>query len=190
MFYDKDLRPDLKRAIERVASEVDAGFTSHAQSMSELVNSIDTATDASLSVVTSLNSIADSLKEICRFLKLAVGPPTPGVISVRSLRQEIDGMIVFTISLPLPWPDKDVVSGEVTVTVANNAPVTVPVSLGAEESPEFKGEAGETVSATFAYVDAAGNRSAHPAAVENVVLQDTFPPVDPAAIGIVAKRQE
>lgn len=116
--------------------------------------------------------------------------PDPGPISL-SVYLEDGSMLVFKINLPaLPDPAGDIVSGELTVTIGDAAPVVIPTTSGQAFVDELRGVQGSTVSASFAWVDDANNRSAHPSSIDGVVLNDTIPPSDPGALSLKVTREE
>lgn len=98
-------------------------------------------------------------------------------------------MIKFKVVLPV-LEDKDVVSRELAVQVADLPPIVLNVDVAATEvvGDELVGEQGASVSLSLVDVDDAGNRSE--ASVLSVVLSDTFPPAKPGEMGVIATGEE
>ncbi len=116
--------------------------------------------------------------------------PDPGPISL-SVYLEDGSMLVFKINLPaLPDPPGDIVSGELTVTIGGASPVVIPTTSGQAVVDELRGNQGDSVTASFAWVDDAGNRSVHPSSIDGLVLNDTIPPPDPGALSLEVTREE
>ncbi len=129
-----------------------------------------------------LREVSYQLDEL---LKRLFALPDPGPIFL-SVTSEDQNMLTFTIHLPAePAEPNDIVSGELTVTVANSAPVVFPTDKGQAEVSGLTGNQGDTVTATFTYIDDASppNRSVH-ASVLNVVLNDTIPPPSPGNLSL------
>lgn len=110
--------------------------------------------------------------------------PDPGQISL-SVTSENGTMLTFKIKLP-PLPDDpgDIVSGELTIAVGAGEQQVIATTKEQTEVVGLTGQQGEQVNASYAFVDDAGNRSAHPSAIAGLVLSDTIPPADPGALAL------
>lgn len=89
----------------------------------------------------------------------------------------------FEIGLPTPTAP-DVASGELTIQIGSNEPFvinTTPTEQTIQDA-RFSGADGETVIATFVFVDDAGNKSQ--AREASAVLADTIPPPQPGELAI------
>jgi hypothetical protein len=127
------------------------------------------------------------LAELLKRLSLT---PDPGPITLLVISQE-EGMLIFKIVLPAePADASDIASGELTVTIAANEPQVIPTTKGQTEVADLRGASGDLVSASFVYIDGAGNRSAHPSTIDKVPLSDTIPPPDAGALGIAVTGQD
>ena len=93
-----------------------------------------------------------------------------------------------TLKTPADWAE--IASGELVVTIGDQAPIALTTTKVMQETPprqvvddRFVGPQGTFVRMDFNYVDDAGNRSAVITATQE--LLDTVPPVAPGSIGLV-----
>ena len=116
------------------------------------------------------------------------GPPMPGALSLVVISQE-NSMLQFKLSPLPPGSAPDVVTQEVSTTIAGGDPIvrTVPVAQTELTDPGFEGEENAAVDTSLVNIDGAGNRS--PAHVQAFVLEDNQSPPEPGDIGLVVTGQ-
>lgn len=132
--------------------------------------------------VDMLATVSGKLDQIIELLSVPV-VPNPGPITVL-ITGESDMGLIFKVSLPAePEGALDIASGELTVTVGAGEPSVIATAKGQLSVDDLQGADGETVSASFVFVDDAGNRSVVPSTA-SAVLADTIPPADPGALAI------
>lgn len=105
----------------------------------------------------------------------------PGRVYLRVLREGANGMLTFILKLP-EKSAADVVSRELSVSVAGADAEVLSVAADATSSQEFTAEQGATVSGSLVDIDDAGNRS--PAREFSFVLADTIAPPQPGEVGV------
>jgi hypothetical protein len=117
-----------------------------------------------------------------------LGPPMPGRVRLTVLSQKENGMLTFKMTLP-PGSAPDVVTQELTVTVAGGVPVlnTVPVAQTELSDPGFVGNDADPVSTDLVNIDGRGNRS--PIHHQDLVLVDDQAPGEPGDVGLVVTGQ-
>ena len=171
-------------------------FTLMASLITELRNNT-VATAANTAAVRQLNTNlgiliaeADELNvKLAKLLDRLRDLPDPGPISL-TVTQENGTMLTFTITLPaLPDPPGDIVSGLLRVTVGDGAEQSFETTKEQTEVAGLTGEQGQAVNADFVWIDDAGNKSANPSKLENVILADTIPPPDAGALGLVVTAE-
>jgi len=98
---------------------------------------------------------------------------------------ETNAMIQFKVQLPaLPADASDIDKAELTVTVGTDAPQVMTLGKNETVVEGLTGPKNADVELSFVYLDAAGNRSAHPSTAK-FTLVDTFAPPDPGVLGLV-----
>lgn len=105
----------------------------------------------------------------------------PGRVYLRVLREGANGMLTFILNLP-EKSAADVVSRELSVSVAGAEAEVMSVAADATSSQEFTAEQGATVSGSLVDIDDAGNRS-QPREF-SFVLADTIAPPQPGDVGL------
>lgn len=86
-------------------------------------------------------------------------------------------------------PTADVDKIELSVSVDGAAPEVQSLPKDATNA-KFGALVGSTVSVSLANVDAAGNRSPHPATLPDFVVSDTLPPPDPSGLSVSVVDEE
>lgn len=132
-------------------------------------------------VVLQIDELTSQLAELLDHLR---DLPDPGPIFLTAT-QEIDSMLQFKIVLPaLPDPPGDIVSGLLRVTVGDGPEQSFETTKEQAEVAGLSGEQGQAVNASFVWIDDAGNASANPSVLENVILADSIAPPSPGALGL------
>ena len=129
-----------------------------------------------------LETLAAELTQIRRILAHQAGWPSPpnptGSISFR--RSGDENMARIFATLPQPPADNpesaDVVSGELSVSLNGAEPSVVATALGQTEVDLGEVADDTVISASFIFVDDAGNRSVTPLVAEYTVADMTPPP--------------
>lgn len=147
----------------------------------ELVNRVEALEATSDDALLTLRSLNRYLIQIVKQLKRLAGAEHAGPIRLTQ-RKENSGMFTFDILLPQNQ-DADTVRGELTYTIGGADPQVVETTLGQEAVMSLAGAEGDRVTASFVWIDNAGNRSVNPSTLDQT-LTDTIPPVDPGQIGL------
>lgn len=112
-----------------------------------------------------------------------------GRIGIHIFEEDDMARLRFAIALP-PLPEdpgmqNEIARGQLTVQVGVEAPLVIDTDKTASQISDerFVGEQGQEVTASFVWVDDAGNQSVN-ASTAAAVLADTIPPADPGALGI------
>lgn len=166
-------------------------FTIMANLITELRNNTaalaaNTATNRQLlSAIGLLAMEVDELNtKLAKLLDRLRDLPDPGPISL-TVTQESGTMLQFKITLPaLPDPAGDIVSGLLRLTIGDGAEQSIETTKEQTEVTGLSGEQGQAVNASFVWIDDAGNQSANPSKLENVILADTIPPPDAGVLGL------
>ena len=141
------------------------------------------ALDQNSAICARTNMLLEKLLDSLRNL------PDPGPISL-TVTKENGTMLLFKINLPaLPDDASDIVSGELKLKIGDADEQTIATTKEQTTVEGLSGDAGQTVNASFAYVDGAGNRSVHPSPL-SVVLADTIPPPDAGVLGLEVTGQQ
>lgn len=111
----------------------------------------------------------------------------PGRVYLRVLREGANGMLTFILNLP-EKSAADVVSRELSVSVAGAEAEVLSVAADATSSQEFTAEQGATVSGSLVDIDDAGNRS-QPREF-SFVLADTIAPPQPGDVGLEVTSEQ
>ena len=110
----------------------------------------------------------------------------PGRMGIRFIKEE-NGMLSFVVVLPAPGA-ADVVTRELSVTIAGGTPVVINPAVYAIESQEFSGNDNDSVHLELVDVDDAGNLST--TSVLDTILIDTLAPPQPGEMGIRVTRED
>lgn len=138
----------------------------------------------------------DRIEQQIREVRFIVSRPNPIKLKLRAE----DEMIRFGVVLPLPPAEPsdwdEIASGELSVVIGDGDTIVVSTDKAVQETedrvledPQFIGEQGVLVHASFVYIDDAGNKSANPVAATAELL-DTIPPVDPTELGFKVTGEE
>jgi hypothetical protein len=144
-----------------------------------------------LSLSLEINTVAlDRANELLsKLLDRLRNLPDPGPLTL-SVTSEEENMLKFRIQLPSEPDGADIASGELTVKIGDDPEQTIATTKGQTEVADLRGAQGARVSASFVYIDDAGNRSEHPSQLTGVELLDTIPPPDAGALGIQVTGEE
>lgn len=138
------------------------------------------------------NLLADQINEkLGRLLDRLSNLPDPDKISLL-VTAEDGSMLTFKINLPAAPPEpNDIVGGELTVVIGTADPVVLSTTKDQTVVEGLQGNDGESVKASFAYLDDATppNKSVHPSTID-VVLADTIPPADPGVLSLEVTGEE
>lgn len=131
-----------------------------------------------------LYSINLTLKDLVKAVKI-VGSK-PGIV-LPIFKDGENDMLKFYLALP-EKSAPDVVSRELTVSIAGGEPLVYTLAGDATQSEEFVGSDNDQVTGTLVDVDDAGNKSQPSDFL--FALVDTIPPPTPGTVGLVVTGEE
>lgn len=128
--------------------------------------------------------ISEQNRLLGRLIKLLT-PKIPNPGSLHFILKEASMADVFNYSILLPAlsDDRDIEKGQLSISTDGGDFLVIDTTKEQTEVVGLSGPQGALVTASFVYIDDAGNASEIPA-VLNFSLDDTVPPANPGELGV------
>lgn len=149
-------------------------------------------TRSNRTLTVNIDALNQNIVKLIAVIQGPVADPDPISLLVYA---EDGSMLVFKINLPGlpedPNAAKQITGGELTVMIGTADPVVISTAVGQAVVEGLKGNDGESVKASFAFLDTATppNKSVHPSTID-AVLSDTIPPADPGILSLEVTGEE